>query len=227
MTRDARRILGRVPLFAPFTAAQLDALYARTFERVMTSGETLFQRGDPGDSMMVILAGEVRIVLPGVEGHEQDVSVLETGAVFGEIALFDAKPRSADAVAATNGRLLVLEREGTMGLIRQDPDFAARVIEILCGRLRATLAQLDAMRFQDVGERIASYLLDRSEGRDRARIDITQSALSRAVGSTRETVNRRLRKLAAAGVIELAPGRIIMRDRAALAAIVHGEARAR
>lgn len=220
MTHDARQMLGRVPLFAPFSAAELDSLYACSSERTMISGETLFQRGDPGDSMMVILAGEVRIVLPGVEGSEQDLSVLEQGAVFGEIALFDGKPRSADAVAATNGRLLVVERAATMRLIAQDPHFAARVIEIICARLRSTLAQFDAMRFQDTGERIMIYLLQRSEGRENGRIDITQNALSRAIGSTRETVNRRLRKLAALELIEISPGRITVRDRDGLTAII-------
>lgn len=223
MTYDARQMLGRIPLFAPFSGKELDLLHACSFERTMTSGETLFQRGDPGDSMMVILAGEVRIVLPGVEGSEQDLSVLEQGAVFGEIALFDGKPRSADAVAATNGRLLVVERAPTMRLIAQDPHFAARVIEIICGRLRSTLSQFDAMRFQGTAERIATYLLQRSEGRENGRIDITQTALSRAVGATRETVNRRLRKLAEMKLIEISPGRITVRDRDGLAAIVRGQ----
>ena len=225
MTRNARNYMARIPLFAPFSPEELDALYACTYERNMTTGEMLIQRGDPGTSMMLILAGEVRVVLPGIDGNDQDLNTLREGAVFGEIALFDCKPRSADVVAATNGRLLVLERASVVRLIERDPQFAMRVIEIICMRLRATLAQLDSILFQDVSQRVVTFLLQRSEGLERARIDTTQSALGRAVGSTRETVNRRLRDLEARGLIELTPGRITVRDRNGLSALLQGRSR--
>ncbi|MHB1305228.1 MAG: Crp/Fnr family transcriptional regulator [Acidiphilium sp.] len=220
---DRRRLLARIPLFAPFTDTDLDALLSCAHERPMRAGETLFQRGDPGVSMMAILAGEVRIVLPGVAGNDQDLNVLGPGAVFGEIALFDGKTRSADAVAATNGRLLVIERAATLRLMERDPAFARRVIEIVCLRLRATLAQLDSMVFQDVGQRIAAFLLQRHEERGLSHVDITQSALGRIVGSARETVNRRLRDLEAQGLIALSPGRIVIRDPARLTRLLRGE----
>jgi CRP-like cAMP-binding protein len=220
MIRDGRQLLGRIPLFAPFRPADLDALFGCAYERSMRAGETLFQRGDPGVSMMAILAGEVRIVLPSEDGQDQVLNVLTQGAVFGEIALFDGKSRSADAVAVTNGRLLVIERAATLRLMEQDSGFAHRVVEIICARLRATIAQLDSMVFQDVNQRLVVYLLQRHDERGLARIDITQSALGRVVGSARETVNRRLRDLETQGLIALSPGRITILDRARLAALV-------
>lgn len=220
--RDSRRVLGRIPLFAPFSAPDLDRLAECAFERSMRMGETLFQRGDPGVSMMAILAGEVRILIPNADGHDQVLNVLAAGAVFGEIALFDGKARSADAVAVTNGRLLVLERSAALRLMEQDPGFARRVIEIICARLRATIAQLDSMVFQDASQRLVVYLLQRYHDRGHPRIDITQSALGRVVGSARETVNRRLREMEAQGMIALSPGRITILDPARLAALVAG-----
>ncbi len=220
MIRDGRQLLARIPLFAPFSPADLDALFSCAYERSMRAGETLFQRGDPGVSMMAILAGEVRIVLPNEDGQDQVLNVLTQGAVFGEIALFDGKPRSADAVAVTNGRLLVIERMATMRLMERDPGFAHRVVEIICARLRATIAQLDSMVFQDVAQRLATFLLQHCDDRGISRIDITQSALGRVVGSARETVNRRLRELETQGLIALSPGRITIIDRARLAALV-------
>jgi CRP/FNR family cyclic AMP-dependent transcriptional regulator len=148
------------------------------------------------------------------------LNVLTQGAVFGEIALFDGKSRSADAVAVTNGRLLVIERAATLRLMEQDSGFAHRVVEIICARLRATIAQLDSMVFQDVNQRLIVYLLQRHDESGTPRIDITQSALGRVVGSARETVNRRLRELETGGLIALSPGRITIINRPRLAALV-------
>lgn len=212
LTRNSRQLLARTPLFAAFAPKDLDMLFGCSFERPMHSGETLFQRGDPGLSMMAILAGEVRIVLPGVSGKDQVLNILPAGSVFGEIALFDGKPRSADAVAATNGRLLVIERAAALRLMERDPAFARRVLELVCLRLRATLAQLDSVLFQDVAQRICVYLLQRHAERGQTRIDVTQSALGQIVGSARETVNRRLRDMEAEGLIKISPGRITISD---------------
>jgi len=186
----------------------------------MKSGETLFQRGDPGLSMMVILSGEVQIALPSEAGATQILNMLRQGDVFGEIALFDGKPRSADAIAVTNGRLLVIERAATLRLMEQDTGFAHRVVEIVCARLRATITQLDSMVFQDVTQRLAAYLVRRQTECGLPRIDITQSALGQVVGSARETVNRRLRDFESQGLIALSPGRITIVDRRGLEQLI-------
>lgn len=207
-----RRMLAATALFAPMAPADIDALLNHSYERSMRTGETLFQRGDPGVSMMAIIAGEVRIVLPGENGRDQILNVLKAGSVFGEMALFDGNPRSADAIAGTNGRLLVLERQAVMRLIEQDPGFAFRMIGVIAQRLRSTLSQLDGVLFRDVPSRIDMFLLETSRSQGHPRIDITQAALGETVGAARETVNRHLRQRAAEGAIALSPGRITVLD---------------
>jgi CRP-like cAMP-binding protein len=211
-----RVLLGKSKLFAGFEADELDRLLAQARERKMRRGEVLLRAGDPGDSMMAILLGEVRIMLADAQGRDQIINTLGVGAVFGEMALFDGKPRSADVVAATNGRLLVIERGPVQALLASDPRFAARVIEILCGRLRDTLVQLDAMLFQDVATRLATSLLGFAHGAKPRRVDMTQAALGQAVGASREIVNKRLRAWEAEGIVELSPGRVFLLDEAAL-----------
>jgi CRP-like cAMP-binding protein len=211
-----RALLGRTKLFAGFEAGELDRFLAQARERKMRRGEVLLRAGDPGDSMMAILLGEVRIMLADAQGRDQIINTLGVGAVFGEMALFDGRPRSADVVAATNGRLLVIERGPVQALLASDPRFAARVIEILCGRLRDTLVQLDAMLFQDVATRLATSLLGFAHGARPRRVDMTQAALGQAVGASREIVNKRLRAWEAAGIVGLSPGRVLLLDEAAL-----------
>ena len=213
MSLDGRRFLSQNPLFSQFQSADFDVLVACANEREMRVGETLFQRGDPGLSMMAVLVGKVQIALPAASGETQVLNVLGQGAVFGEIALFDGKLRSADATAATNGRLLVIERDAILRLMKRDSGFAGRIVETVCARLRATLAQLESMVFQDATQRLAAYLLHQAEEQGVPRIDITQSALGQVVGATRETVNRRLRELEVQGLIALTPGRVTIIDR--------------
>lgn len=214
---DRRDLLKRVPMFAGFSAGEIDWLIACTHEQRMQRGETLMRAGDAGLSIMVIILGEVRVILAGAAGREQIIKTLGPGSVFGEIALFDGKPRTADIIAATNGRLLTIERAAVQHLMERDPRFALRVVEVLCTRLRSTMVQLDALLFQDVTTRLATNLLSLAQGKPPRRLDITQAALGQLVGASREIVNKRLRALEVAGIVSLSPGRIVLLDEARLA----------
>ncbi len=217
-----REVLAKIPLFAGFSGDDLDRLAACAHERRMRRGEILLRTGDPGHSMMIVILGEVRVQLGGIAGQQQIVSTLGAGAVIGEIALFDGKTRTADVVAATNGRLLTIDRAPLLALMADEPRIALRVIEGLCARLRGTLGQLESMVFQDVATRLATSLLSLAQGKPPRRLDMTQAALGQLVGASREIVNKRLRALAAAGIITLSPGRIVLVDEARLAAMIPG-----
>jgi CRP-like cAMP-binding protein len=217
-----RAVLVKIPLFAGFTSAQLDRLAALTHERRMRSGEVLMRAGDPGMFMMIVSAGEVRVQLTGDAGQKQILATLGPGAVIGEIALFDGESRTADVVAATNGQLGVIERAAALRLLEQDPRFALAVITALCRRLRDTVGQLEALAFQDVAARLAACLLRLAGGSKPRRLDMTQEQVGQMIGASREIVNKRLRALAAAGLVRLTPGRIELLDEGLLAQVAEG-----
>jgi CRP-like cAMP-binding protein len=219
--RDA---LHKIPLFAGFTGEQLDHLANLAHERRMRRGEVLMRTGDPGLFMMIVSIGEVRVQLTGPSGQIQILNKAGAGTVIGEIALFDGRSRTADVVAATNGRVAVIERASVLRLVSEDSQFALSVIAGLCGRLRDTLGQLEAMAFQDVATRLAACLLRLGQGTRPRRLDITQEELGRLIGASREIVNKRLRGLATAGILQLSPGRIVLLDEVRLAAMVSGGA---
>jgi len=216
----ALQVLSANKLFGGLPLPDLEALAARTQERPMRRGETLFRRGDPGSGMLAILAGEVRITLASAGGREQVLRILRPGEVFGEIALLDGRPRTADATALTNGRLLLLDRRDLLARLEADSGLALRIIGMLCDRLRTTSRQLETLLFHDISTRLADTLLHLASGRPTPRVDITQSALGEIVGATRETVNKKLREWELAGHVELTPGRVILRDARALAALL-------
>src|SRR5436305_250882 len=78
-----------------------DAVVALARIRTFNAGETIFAIGSPGDQMMALLSGSIRISVPSSEGKELLLAIIQPGEVFGELALLDGKERSADAVAET------------------------------------------------------------------------------------------------------------------------------
>jgi CRP-like cAMP-binding protein len=215
-TIEHERLLARTALFRQMTQVDLRALASRARERPMRTGEVLFRRGDSGTGMLVILTGRVRIVLPSREGREQVLRILQPGEVLGELALLDGRSRTADAVAESNGRLLMIERRELLDVLRTHPDLALAILTLLSERLRATNWLLEAMLFHDAAGRLALTLLMLAQGQPGGRVDITQGALSERIGTARETVNKKLREWQAQGMIALEPGRVTVLDRDAL-----------
>src|SRR5215471_20289634 len=99
---DKRAILRDHYLFGKLTAQQIESLSACVVTKAVKRGTNIFAKGDPGTSLCAIGAGTVRISVPSVEGKDAVFNVLGKGEIFGEIALLDGHPRTADATAVTD-----------------------------------------------------------------------------------------------------------------------------
>src|SRR6266478_4660592 len=135
MTLEALR---SVPLFTSLddTAAR----HLRSLLRVqdVKSGAPIFRRGDSGDSLCLIESGRVRISMTDEVEKRIVLAELAEGDFFGEIALVDGEPRSADATAIEDTRLAVLSREDFLSFVRSSPDVAMEMISAVSHRLRRT-----------------------------------------------------------------------------------------
>jgi len=135
MTLEALR---SVPLFS-----SLDDEAARTLRRLLdteerAAGNVLFRAGDRGDRMYLIEAGRVRIHVRDTDGDDLTLAELAGGDFFGEMALLDGKPRSAQATVSEDARLAVLSREDFDDFVRRTPDVALRMLGAVTERLRHT-----------------------------------------------------------------------------------------
>ncbi len=202
------RQIGASSLFSALPEPTLTAIAAAMTERQVECGTKIFLQSDPGTALYALLAGQVRIVVGGADGREHVLRLAGPGEVFGEISVLDNQPRTADAVAATRCRLLVLERRSLLALMAQQPAIALNLIGMLCEKLRATSAQVESLLFQGLPQRLANVLLDLLAARKGNTIDITQSELGQLTGVTREWVNKKLRAWQAAGLVALQPGRV-------------------
>jgi len=156
--------LRHVPLFESLdneAARELCALLESLDSKV---GAVLFRAGDEGDAMYLIEEGKVRICVRAKDGQEVILTELERGDFFGEMALFDGKPRSADAIVAEDTRLAVLSREHFLSFVRSNPNIALEMLTALANRLRHTdeLLRHTATRNVNVEEAAQLTLADRA-----------------------------------------------------------------
>ena len=192
---EARRVLGACALFRGLPAEERQALISRAHVRRFEPGETIFLMGSPGDSMMALLSGKVRISVSSPEGKEIVLAILQPGDIFGEIALLDGKERSADAKAITEvSCLAVLNRRDVMAFLDKHPSAWARLVEVLCERLRRTDQQFAEVALMQVPVRLAKALLrlasSSTDSMPPSEIALSQRELGGIIGATRESVNK-------------------------------------
>ena len=194
---DKRVILRDHYLFGKLTPQHIDRLSACIVTKTVKRGTNIFAKGDPGTSLCAIGAGTVRISVPSVEGKDAVLDVLGKGSILGEIALLDGHPRTADAIAVTDCELFVIERRDFLPLMREEPEIALKIIEILCSKLRRTTQQAEEVMFLDLPSRLAKALMrlldGDTAGMQERKVTITQKDLGNIIGMSRESTNKQLR----------------------------------
>ena len=144
--RQRTDYLQKVPLFAGLSASALELVARVATEETHHVGTKIFEHGDVGDKLYVIVKGRVRISrdIPGM--GEEALAILNPGAIFGEMALIDEAPRSADARVHETCELLIISREAFEDLLFLHKELAYEVlwsmVRILTSRLRETTEKL-------------------------------------------------------------------------------------
>jgi CRP-like cAMP-binding protein len=210
--------LARVPLFARLTPAELSALGAELRPRRYAAGTVIFQQGDPGDALYLVAAGEVAILLRSPAGKELTLALLGPGDAFGELALLDGAPRSADAIARADARLLALPRAAVLRQLAARPEAALGALTALSRLVRRT-NRLAHAACRDVRVRLARALWELADERGESEPDglvllppLTQGELAGLAGVTRESANKWLGVYAARGVLRRVGGRRLLVD---------------
>ena len=137
---DIMLFLKRIPLFNSMSLAQLHIIAGELVELTVAPGEAIFHEGDQSSDLYLIVAGAVQIVQQrGGEPHT--IVTLQAGEYFGDMALFEERPRSAGAVAAGETRLLILRAERFRQIVRWEPAISFEVFRELSARLRRLEAE--------------------------------------------------------------------------------------
>jgi CRP/FNR family cyclic AMP-dependent transcriptional regulator len=151
---NAAEMLANTSLFDDLSAEDVAALAANLKPQTFTSGQSICEKGQPGDSMYLVTTGAVTIYLPGEGGKKVILKEVHVGQYFGELSLFDDKPRSASAEATTDVDLLELERDTLTSQIQRRPRIAIALLGELSARIRETNELLSARAAKDVNKEI-------------------------------------------------------------------------
>lgn len=151
-------LLAQIPLFDTLSQEDTEALAKRLTERRYKAGEMVFAKDDKGSSMYIVLSGAAQIFLPA-EGDDRVVlKDVRTGEYFGELSLFDDKPRSASVSASTDTVLLELTREEFGEHLGRSRTAAMAILAEMAERLRETNALLSQRAARDVVKEIEDNL---------------------------------------------------------------------
>jgi CRP/FNR family transcriptional regulator, cyclic AMP receptor protein len=155
---DHTELLRSISLFEGLEEDDLRALSAHLVERRVPAGQLIINQGDPGGEMFIVADGQVNIHLPGEASRRVSLKDIARGEYFGELALFDDKPRSASALATTDAVLLELGRETLSQYLEERPRAAMALLRTMTERLRVTNAMLSERAAKNAVEEVERSL---------------------------------------------------------------------
>ncbi len=188
------------------TEAALKTLRAHGREKTFKARQTIFARGDAGDSLAIVESGVVRISLFGQDGRELALALLNAGRVIGEISAIDGEPRTADAIAVGKVTATMIAGQDLRSLLAQDSQVRDYFLTMLCERVRSANSYAESHALNSLAGRLSIYFVNNGKEEEDGSISLhnlpSQSELARLVGGARESVNRQFRMWRDQGLLE-------------------------
>jgi len=212
-------LLKQIPLFESLLDSERQRLASLLQRHSLSKGEILFHKGDAGSAFFIIIKGLIKIGVSSKMGDEVTLARLRDGDFFGEMALLDEQPRSADATALEDSTLYVLDRNDFFPFLIQNENAVSSILRALSMRLRRTDDLFAEISFLTVSARLAKRLLELAEPLQTTeqesqeyRIPMSQRELAAMLGVTRESINKELKILRDKGMVTTARNVIIIQD---------------
>jgi CRP/FNR family transcriptional regulator, cyclic AMP receptor protein len=208
--------LGALPLFADFSPETQAALLEHSRQRTYTKGAVVINEGDAAQALFIVCSGALKACLNDDQGKELVLSILGPGHYFGELALLDGEPRSANIVALETSQLLVLTKEAFHEVLQAHPDGLWQLVHSLVKQVRQLTETTRTLALVDVFGRLVRLLT--SLGRPQAAgssVQIisprpTQQEIASQIGASREMVSRILKDLVQGEYLSLERDHIVI-----------------
>ena len=211
--------LARAGIFQGVDPEAVAALINEMDTETFPKGTTIFDEGEPGDRLYIIVDGKIKLARHAPDGRENLLSVMGPSDMFGELSIFDPGPRTSSAVCVTEVTAASMNSDLLHQWIDDHPDISAQLLRMLARRLRRTNNSLADLIFTDVPGRVAKALLQLANrfgtqegGALRVNHDLTQEEIAQLVGASRETVNKALATFAHRGWIRLEGKSVLIVD---------------
>ncbi len=207
-----------VPIFARLSAAHQAEVASFARPARVEAGEFLVRAGEPTSRLFVVHEGQLKVSRRSESGHETVLSLLGPGDVGDEVTFLTGARPESDAVAVRPSSVCVFDHADLAALLGRYPQIGVGMLRTLAAKLSSTQRMLAAITSADVGSRVAAYLLDaptkwEASGEAVVRLPMSKKDIAAYLGTTPETLSRRLAEFERAGLVTLRPGRdIVIRD---------------
>lgn len=217
---DKLAFLKQVPLCAHMADQELIAFSQDLRLREYAKGQIVFEQGDLGHTLSIILNGKIRVFRLTPSGLETTLTILGTGDLVGEFAVIDQQPRSASARSVGKSSLLQMNADTFFRHIRELPNLALGLMRVLVAKTRWTAAYAETIARYDAAGRLLHILLLFNEKFGEEKPDQTyildlglnQTDLASLVGVRREWVNRILQYWSKKKLVEFEGGKLVILD---------------
>jgi CRP/FNR family cyclic AMP-dependent transcriptional regulator len=150
-------LLVGINMFELLDVDDREALAKVIDEEKLLAGQTLFQAGDPGESLFIVQSGEIELFIKDTAGQKIVLTTAGPGDLFGELAMLDSGPRTATALALTDTEVLVLDRDDLILLFQRRPDAALHMLAALSGLTRKADELLRTRVSRNVNEEMEEH----------------------------------------------------------------------
>lgn len=176
--------------------------------------ESIFWQGETCPGLHILQRGAVKLFRVSPQGRELIVRVLEEGATFGEVPVFDGGPNAVNAAALENSQVCVVDSAAIQRAMISHPEMGQAVVVNLAQNLRMLVNVVEELSFYQVTHRLARLIgqLPREQLGRQAGQRLTQDQMAARLGTVREVVARSLRELERAGAIRSERGQIRITD---------------
>lgn len=202
------KILTQLPLFQALSAEQLDAIICDVSETRLNKGEFLFQRGDIVTGFYVVVYGQVKLSMLGIQGPEKVVEIIGPRQSLGEAVMFLDRPYPVTGQALEDCLLLRIARGAVDRLLAEDIHFARRMLAGLSMRLHSLIQDVESYSLRSSAQRVIGYLLqlcpeDAGDSEQAIHLPTAKNIIASRLNLTPETLSRVLQELARNGLIEV------------------------
>lgn len=214
--------MSKITYFAESYGSELPKKLTEIFEEInyvrsIEKGAEIYSQGETAESFFYLKRGKVRIYMASENGMEKTLSVISHGAIFGEAAFFDGKPRVSSARALQRVEIITITRTVLENAFRKHPELALELLKLQALTIRMLSAQVDSVTFRNAESRIANFLLESAEKYENNYLVLaTQEEIGSAVGTSRITVSRIINDFSKCGYLATGYGKIIIKDKKAL-----------
>lgn len=200
-----------VPIFQELAADQLDTIESIVQHHHYQPGETLFNADDPLDTLMIVSGGQAKVYQLAANGREQLLYLLQTGDIDGEAALFENKRRTSYGEALVPTDVCSIRREDFQRLMQKYPSISINVLNVFGKRLTQLERQTTSTATESVEARLANYLTETAASLKVTafKLPLKKKDLATFLGTTPETISRKLTRFEQTGLITQKPGKVI------------------